>query len=293
MTFQNLKLTLADPSVFDPLGEQLIEAGALSVTLEDAEDKPVLEPLPNEIILWEKAILLALFPREISLDPLIAILKKQYPSMHCEVVKVPEKKWETVWAENAKPLCFQNYLWVCSSAHAPLQTDQPVVHLDPGLAFGTGTHPTTALCLEWLVDHRDCLKGKAIIDYGCGSGILAIAALKLGAEKVYAIDHDLQALQATEENAKINAISSECLVTSLPAIMLPQVDILLANILANPLIELAADFSKKIKPQGCFVLSGILTTQYDEVRKAYAPYFSEIIFQEREGWLVVSGIMRF
>jgi ribosomal protein L11 methyltransferase len=289
MYFQNLILILPDPEILDHLSDELTEAGALSITLEDAEDKPIFEPLPDEIILWEKMCLSAMFLEEMDLRKLIQKLQKNYPNMVCEIRSIAEKKWETVWAESAVPLCFQNYLWVCSSVCEVPQNDQLILRLDPGLAFGTGTHPTTALCLDWLTAERAYVKNKLVIDYGCGSGILAIAALKLGAKSAYAVDYDPQALQATQDNAKNNEIAPDVLHIQSPTDALPEVDILVANILANPLIELAEYFSSKVKVQGYIVLSGILSSQSAAVKKAYAPYFTELCIVEKEGWVMFVG----
>lgn len=288
MSFQNLKITLAQTQNVEDLSHQLFEEGALSVTLEDAEDNPVFEPLPDEIILWKKTLVSAIFPREIALNKLILDLQQANTGLGYELETLVEKNWEKVWIEESSPLCFQNYLWICSSVCEPPNPDQPIVRLDPGLAFGTGTHPTTALCLDWLATNPP--KQKDVIDYGCGSGILGIAALKLEARKVYAVDHDKQAMQATRNNAHINHIDAEDLEILSPNEFLPTADVLLANILANPLIELSGYFATKLRPNGQIVLSGILAEQLPLIEKAYEPYLTSITSKEQDGWVVVSGV---
>lgn len=287
MTFQNLKIWPSSTQSIEMLECQLLEAGALSVTLEDAGDHPVFEPLPDEVILWEKTRVSALFPQEIDLNALVLELQQAQADNHCEVEPVIEKDWEKVWIEASSPLCFQNYLWVCSTVCEPPHPHQPVVRLDPGLAFGTGTHPTTALCLDWLAANPP--QNKTVIDYGCGSGILGIAALKLGAKKVYAVDHDSQALQATRNNAVLNQLDANQIEVLVPQDVLPMADILLANILANPLIEFADYFANQLKPRGQIVLSGILVSQLPLILSAYQPYFDSLESKEKEGWVVIKG----
>lgn len=290
MSFQNLKITLSQTQNVENLSNQLFEEGALSVTLEDAEDNPIFEPLPDEIILWKKTLVSAIFPQEIALNRLILALQQANTGLGYELETLVEKNWEKVWIEESSPLCFQNYLWVCSSVCEPPNPDQPVVRLDPGLAFGTGTHPTTALCLDWLAANPP--KQKDVIDYGCGSGILGIAALKLDARKVYAVDHDKQAIQATQSNAYINHIDEEDLKVLSPDEFLPIADVLVANILANPLIELSTYFATKLKTNGQIVLSGILVEQLPLIEQAYEPYFTSITSKEQDGWVVVWGVRR-
>ncbi len=277
---------LAQTQNVEALSDTLIEAGALSVTLEDAEDNPVFEPLPEEIILWEKTLVSAVFPADHLLDKLVLQLQVIYMDMRYQIEPIVEKDWEKVWIEESSPLCFQNYLWVCSSVCEPTEPNQPVVRLDPGLAFGTGTHPTTALCLDWLATNPP--KKKLVIDYGCGSGILAIAALKLGAKRVYAVDHDSQARTATKNNAAINQIDPKAIKILSQHAALPLVDVLLANILANPLVELSAYFATRVKSKGQIVLSGILVDQFPLIYSAYQPYFASIESKEQDGWLVVT-----
>jgi ribosomal protein L11 methyltransferase len=201
--------------------------------------------------------------------------------------RMEDKVWERVWLDHFKPMSFGRRLWVCPARESIEHPDAVVIKLDPGLAFGTGTHPTTALCLEWL-DAQD-LQGKTIIDYGCGSGILAIAALKLGADSALAIDHDPQALQATQENAEKNRVSDR-ITTQLPSEgSASPADILLANILAEPLLQLAETLTDLVKPGGAMALSGILTEQELSLQERYRPLLSLSPTQQREEWILISG----
>lgn len=250
----------------------LENAEALSVTWQSLDDQSLLEPPPDSTPLWERVKISAVFDEKTSLPALLDALKKTFDekiilASHSELLA--ELAWERQWLQDFKPMRFGKKLWVCPSAYEPPVKTAVNVRLDPGLAFGTGTHPSTALCLEWLDGHR--LNEKTIIDYGCGSGILAIAALKCGAERVIAVDHDPQALAATTMNAEQNEISAEQLKIFLSADFRSQepVDILLANILAQPLINLATYFRKLIKVDGYCVLAGILNEQIDAVQQAY------------------------
>jgi ribosomal protein L11 methyltransferase len=183
---------------------------------------------------------------------------------------------------------FGRRLWICPEGQSVTDSEGVIVQLDPGLAFGTGTHPTTALCLEWL-DAQD-LQGKTIIDYGCGSGILAIAALKLGAESALAIDHDPQALQATQENAEKNRVSDKIITRMPDEVSASPADILLANILAEPLLQLAGTLKELVKPGGALALSGILSEQEEALKERYQPLMELSPTQQREEWILISGI---
>lgn len=302
MSFQNLKLRILAPDKLEALSEQLMQFGAVAVTFEDAMDEPIFEPLPNEVIFWKDTVLSALFPQEMDLRLLMEVLEKEDAIQTCLQETVPDSDWQKVWEDTWQPMCFYDrtqgaphssgkeaseQLWICPSFCDAKALTGTIVRLDPGLAFGTGTHPTTSLCLDWLATHPP--KNQCVIDYGCGSGILGVAALKLGAETVYAVDHDQQALQATRNNADLNAIDPAQLVVSLPGQNLPQADVLLANILAKPLIELSHYFANLLKPQGSFILSGILVDQAAWVQAAYSPYADEMKIVEREGWVMIFG----
>jgi ribosomal protein L11 methyltransferase len=276
-----------------PLLELVFEnLGALSVTLGDAGDEPLLEIPPESIPLWQQTKVTALF--EGDRDPLQlrdAIASSLNPQLVARLrwERIEDRIWERVWLDHFKPMSFGRRLWVCPVDESIDRDNAVVIKLDPGLAFGTGTHPTTALCLEWL--DAQVLKGKRIIDYGCGSGILAIAALKLGAASAVALDHDSQALDASRENAQKNGVSDR-LTTCLPdALPDGQFDLLVANILAAPLIQLAADFAQLIRPGGRFALSGILAEQQSEVEPAYQAFATIEASRRHQDWLLLSGIV--
>jgi ribosomal protein L11 methyltransferase len=266
------------------------DLGALSVTLGDAGDQPLLEVPPQSTPLWQHTKVTALF--EGDQDP--HILRTSLATfldpgllgrLKCE--RLQDKVWERVWLDHFKPMSFGQRLWVCPAQESIDQPDAVVIKLDPGLAFGTGTHPTTALCLEWL--DSEVLTGKQIIDYGCGSGILAIAALKLGAASAVALDHDPQALIASRENAEKNGVSDRlttCLPDALPS---GQFDLLVANILAGPLLQLAPEFARLIRPGGRFALSGILAEQQPEVESVYRDFATLALSKRRQEWLMLSG----
>jgi ribosomal protein L11 methyltransferase len=272
------------------LSDWLSLLGAISVTVLDRADQALLEPLPGEIPLWEQITLQALYPMTISLPEVMAYLQREFGELRYEVTSIADTDWQEAVKAATKPMCFGEKLWVIPSwLPQQLPADAIQVILDPGLAFGTGEHPTTALCLTWLAEHAPLI-GKSLIDYGCGSGILAIAALKSGAAPVWAIDYDLQALAATQHNAQQNGITQQALTTLLPeALPSLSVDIIMANILANPLCELAPSFAKLLKPGGQIILSGILTEQEAQIKLAYAPWFEAFATTKQADWLCLSG----
>jgi ribosomal protein L11 methyltransferase len=292
MPWLQISIDTTEPQA--PLLELLFEnLGALSVTLGDAGDQPLLEPGPNETPLWSMTRVTALFEAERDLDELRSLISQALnrdASRGLRIEYLQDRAWERVWLEHFRPIRFGRRLWVTPEGQQPDTTDGVVVKLDPGLAFGTGTHPTTALCLEWL-DSLE-LQDRTVIDYGCGSGILAIAALKLGAARAIAIDHDPQALIATRDNAQKNQVG-ERLTLYLPAEAPGEpVDLLVANILATPLIELAPLLCGLIKPNGRLALSGILREQQDQVAKAYEPYAEMQPPEYRGDWVRLSGSRR-
>ncbi len=255
--------------------DAVLAAGALSVTLQDAADQPILEPGVGETPLWDNCILTALFPASIDTAVTVGEIALQLSfSVQANWELVEEKDWLQEWKKHFKPIaCSEGRLWICPSWINAPQPDAVNLRLDPGLAFGTGSHPTTMLCLNWL--EKQSLQGKTVVDFGCGSGILGIAALLLGAEKVWAIDNDPQALLASRDNAQRNGIEENRLVTLLPEQIPAQAkaDIMVANILAKPLIELAAQISALTLPKGQLCLSGILSHQTDQVTTAYLDQF--------------------
>lgn len=273
----------------------LIEQGALSVTLSDAGDDPVLEPAPGETPLWASTRLTALFDAERDLRAVAAAVREHLEldaPLGCRVEVLDDRDWEREWLKDFGPMRFGRSLWVCPRGSALPEPDAVVVELDPGLAFGTGTHPTTALCLEWL-DSLD-LSGLAVIDYGSGSGILAIAALKLGAASVTACDIDPQAVLATRDNARQNGVAERLEVTLNPRDLKAPADVVVANILAGPLVELATEILDLTITGGKLALSGILSTQVAEVEAAYANgvRFDSPAFLEQDGqtWARLTGI---
>jgi len=268
----------------------LEQAGAVAVTLQDAADQPVFQLEPGETPLWTRTEVCGLFDGTADPAQLIAELNANLISdapLQTSVSTLPDQDWQRAWMDQFKPLRFGRRLWVVPRWHTPRDPAAVNILLDPGLAFGTGTHPTTALCLEWL-DGED-LYDKTVIDFGCGSGILAIAAARLGARTVWAVDHDPQALLATGDNAAANDVASQiqrCTADELPAL---QADIVLANILAGPLIALASHFAALIKPGGQIILSGILAEQADEVLEKYRAWFTMAPITVREGWVRAHG----
>ncbi len=287
-----LQLSLDADETQVPLLEVLFEQlGAVSVTLGDAADQPLLEPPPETQPLWRHTRVTALFegdqdPKRLHESLATALSPLLLEQAHWE--RIEDRIWERVWLEHFKPMPFGERLWVCPVGETIPQTDAVVIELDPGLAFGTGTHPTTALCLEWL-DHQS-LAGQTVIDYGCGSGILAIAALKLGAATVIGVDHDPQALLASRDNALKNAVSEQ-LIVYLPGQMPDQpADYLVANILAEPLINLAPELVQRVRPGGRFALSGILEEQWQDVARAYQDFAELEPITIRDEWVLISGI---
>jgi len=271
----------------------LLEVGASSITFVDRGDEPVLEPKPGEIKLWSDTLVRGLFEESSdaarNLERLATVLGPHI-TQTARVRAVESQDWERAWLAGWKSMRFGRRLWVCPSTAAP--PDDPaavVVRLDPGLAFGTGTHPTTALCLQ-VLDSLP-LHGRRVIDYGCGSGILGIAALKLGAEKVWAVDLDPQALLATRENAIRNGVASSMEVREVDAsgasAALQPAHCVLANILEGPLIELAPILTRACEAQGHLVLSGILRTQAYAVKAAYASAFDMVQVIERDDWCCI------
>jgi ribosomal protein L11 methyltransferase len=270
----------------EALSEALSECGAAAVTFEDDADQPIYEPDPGETPLWTETRLTALFDAETEQQQVVDMLSTlvdEVPRFRVEAVE--DKDWEREWMENFKPIQFGDKLWIVPSWHQAPDESAVNILLDPGLAFGTGTHATTALCLNWL-DQAD-LKGKYVIDYGCGSGILAIAAALLGAERVVAVDTDPQALEATRANAKRNGVEVEAyLPGNCPDDLC---DLLIANILAGPLQNLAPRFANLCKADADLVLSGVLQTQADEVAEGYQSWFTMQPAVAKEDWVRLTG----
>ncbi|WP_052761257.1 50S ribosomal protein L11 methyltransferase [Sedimenticola thiotaurini] len=272
-----------------PLIELLFEnLGALSTTLEDAEDEPLLEPGPGELPIWQRTRVTGLFEGDIDSDDLRHRINQTLNSdvtLTLQLEVLEDQAWERAWLDNFHAMSFGQRLWVAPQGKRPEQPDAVIVELDPGLAFGTGTHPTTALCLQWL--DRTPPEQLEAIDFGCGSGILAVAALKLGARRVYATDHDPQALQATRANAEKNQVLGRLQLCDSGE--LQPVDLVMANILAGTLIELRDLLAGLTRPGGRIILSGILSEQAERVSDAYADAFHMQPPRQQEEWVLLEG----
>ena len=272
--------------------EQQLEAlSALSVTLADAGDQPFLETPPGEIPIWDEVTVVALFEESADMTRIRAALSGTAELRQWQVTKLADRDWERTWMDQFEPIRFGKRLWICPTWHQPPDPTAVNLTLDPGLAFGSGTHPTTALCLEWLDAHPP--QGKTVIDYGCGSGVLALATLLLGATHATGIDIDPKALIASRENAEKNRIPASALSLFLteeaPA---RPADLLLANILSGPLIELAPRLASLTKAGGEIILSGILDTQTESIINAYHPWFEITLSGNRDGWACLTGKKR-
>ncbi len=270
--------------------EACFEFGALAVSYTDQRDDPILEPAPGEFRLWPHSRLQALFSFDCSPQEIVAGLSHvlRLEPQRISVETLADRVWEREWLRDFHPMSFGRRLWVAPH-HSHVHTEGAViVRLDPGLAFGTGTHATTAMCLSWLDENAQT--GDLAIDYGCGSGVLAVAAVKLGAREAHAYDIDPQALTATHDNAAANGVETQVRVVDADA-KLPAggVDILLANILCGPLCELAPRFAALTRPGGKIVLAGLLSNQADEVTRAHAPWFDIEPFASRDGWTALAG----
>ena len=279
--------------------EALDDLGALSITLQDAnaetpDEQAIFEPGVGELPLWPTITLNALFDAGTDRRGLAAALGELLPWLEPDQLTfhdVADQNWERAWMDQFKPMPFGRRLWIYPwNIEPPAGDELVVVRLDPGLAFGSGTHPTTALCLEWL-DALD-LNGKTITDYGCGSGILAIAALKLGAASAIGVDNDPQALTASIDNAERNDVADRLAVFLPEDIDAEPADVFIANILAGPLGALAPTFAAAAKPGAPFAISGILDGQQEELLQRYAEWFDELRVDTREDWVRISGRRR-
>lgn len=269
MAWLQVSLTV-DAARVEAVENLFMDLGALSITNLDAADQPLLEPGPGETPLWRSTRITALFPEDQQLKPLQVFLAGGLAAdilATLAVERLEDQVWERVWLADFHPMRFGSRLWVCPAGQRPDQADALILDLDPGLAFGTGTHPTTALCLRWL-DGAD-LTGRRVIDFGCGSGILAIAAALLGAQEIIAVDHDPQALKATRDNAEKNQVLDRIQILAPEQVPQIQVDVLVANILAGTLIRLAPQVQSLLRPGGHLILAGLLEDQADAVAAAY------------------------
>jgi len=263
---------------------------AISITYNDARNNPIYEPFPSKTSYWEHSSITGLFPLETDFKALKNALFTQLNIKELsnnKIIKITGREWQKEWTKDLKPMQFGKRLWVYPNETNIKNNEASIVYLDPGLAFGTGTHPTTRLCLEWL-EYID-LSEKKVLDFGCGSGILGISALKLGALEVSAIDIDPQAIQATKNNAIKNEVSNSIKVMQACPRDSGKFDVIVLNILANPLIELAPFFAKKIKKKGLICISGILEGQIELIKESCSPYIEFSICKLNNGWGILSG----
>ncbi|WP_218688979.1 50S ribosomal protein L11 methyltransferase [Psychrobacter sp. BF1] len=304
MAWQQLHLQCEKANV-DLAEALLLEAGALSIALDDAGDQPLFEPLPGESPLWDEVILTGLFDASAengsrqAVEQLSHEIAAEVNASRIWLTAVADKDWEREWMSHYHPIECANDLWIVPNWLTPPKPEATNIIMDPGLAFGTGYHATTRLCLDWLTEQD--LTNKVVIDYGCGSGILGVAALLLGAKYVYAVDIDPQAVLATNQNAARNNVEGQ-LQAFLPddfrAFCAEQqvsaVNVIVANILAKPLISLAPYFATLIADKGRIVLAGLIESQTQQVSDAYSPYFAldakhAYTAQEDQHWQRLSG----
>jgi ribosomal protein L11 methyltransferase len=271
--------------------QELLTLGAVAVTLQDNADQPLFDKDLEQAPLWRETRVTGLFPANTDIDALWLCLpeKLREGSQHrAEILE--DKDWELEWMQHYQPLQITPAVWICPSWLQPPDPDAINIMLDPGLAFGTGTHPTTAMCVAALAAMD--LADKHVVDYGCGSGILAIAALLLGAKSVTGIDTDPQAVQATRNNAEHNHIDAHRLQVGLPELPVAATPILVANILAGPLCQLAPTLGELLLPGGEILLSGILSEQVADLVAAYQPWLDLSVSQQQDGWVVLYGQRR-
>jgi ribosomal protein L11 methyltransferase len=290
MPWIQLRLS-ADQETAEQYSDWLMACGAQAVTFIDKQDTPIYEPLPgDEVVYWSSTEVMGLYDANHDMDAAIRYIQSIHPdkaALQYKLELLEDKDWEREWMDNFHPMKFGERLWICPSWKAVPEPEAVNVMLDPGLAFGTGTHATTALCLTWLESLE--LTGKTVVDFGCGSGILSLAALKLGAAKVIGIDIDPQALLASRENAKRNGVDDRL------ALYLPEnqptvkADVVVANILAGPLQALAPTIIDFVRPQGQLALSGILEEQAGCLQAIYSQWCEMDTISTKDEWVRLSG----
>lgn len=286
-----IQLTVSAKQTHAPqVGDMLQANGAQAVTYRDAQDNPIFEPPLGEVLYWEESLVTGLFPAETNMQPVLANLRRAAifrDNFQYKTDQLEDKDWEREWMDNFQPIQFGPRLWICPTWREAPDPTAVNIMLDPGMAFGTGTHPTTALCLRWLATQD--VAGKVVVDFGCGSGILGIGALLLGAKKLIGIDIDQQALKATMENAERNGVADQV------EVYLPQhqpelqADLVFANILAGPLQELSGIISDYVDTDGQLVMSGILERQAESVKNAYSPVFNFDPTVLEDDWVMLSA----
>ncbi len=291
MAFLQIRVLSAHPEFAEEL---MLASDAISVSLVDAGDDPVLEPAPGATPLWSHTVVIGLFDVNADATRIAANLREYLPdgaSLDLSSERLEDQDWVRVWLKDVAPMKFGERLWVCPHEKRVDEAGCATLLLDPGLAFGTGTHPSTALCLDWIA--RNDVAGLEILDFGCGSGILGIAALKLGARRCTAVDIDPQAILATRDNARQNGVQDGMRALEHDALFTPfAADVVLANILARPLIELAPLLGGSLKRGGRIVLAGLLDRQAEDVRAAYAAAFDFEPDVSREGWTRIAAKKR-
>ena len=276
---------IANGDKAEEISDILFFLDAVSVTYQDAKDDPILEPLPGEQRVWPNTKVIGLFEKGTDTAPVVSYLQHLYGDNFPIVAHdLEDQDWVRAWMDNFKPIKCGKNLWITPSW---CETQDGInVILDPGLAFGTGTHPTTFLCLGFL-DSLENLSEKEVLDYGCGSGILAISALKLGANKAYGVDIDPQALIASKDNAQRNQVEDKLELFDGASNQIPQCSIVVANILAGPLAQLEPNIAALCQSQGKLALSGILESQAQEVIDAYSKDFDIEYTKVKEGWVLI------
>jgi ribosomal protein L11 methyltransferase len=293
MSWRQLSLTCQADQLAE-VEDLMMELGALSISLSDAGDEPIYEPLPGDNPIWPESIVSATFAEDSDPEQIAQLLMARLPAGLTQSVKhdsFQDRDWQQAYRQHFKPLQCAPSLWIVPSWIEPPDPQATIVQLDPGLAFGTGSHPTTALCLAWLAEQQ--LENLELIDFGCGSGILAIAAIKLGASRVLAVDIDQQALVACQSNMDMNAITNGQIQVSLPeAMAADRVDLLMANILSGPLVELSSRFADLVKPDGKIVLSGILISQLQDIQSTYREFFELSPARVDGDWACIDGSRR-
>ena len=288
--WQQLKIQLhsEDASYFEQI---LFDSDAISISYLDAEDQPVFQEEPGSTPLWDNTFLLCLFNTKTDLGSLLNKLRcntKVLNNKTLNIELIEDQDWERSWMKDFEPIKFGEKLWICPSWLSPPEPNAVNIKLDPGLAFGTGNHATTSLCLRWL-DQAD-VRGSEVIDYGCGSGVLSIASALLGAVKVHSVDNDPQAISATIDNSRRNKVPGDVLTTYLPEAVPPvHADILIANILERPLIDLSEKFAELVKKGGYITLSGLLEEQIPSLLSCYDRWFDMEAPQVEQGWVLLCG----
>ena len=274
----------------DRLSTLLEAAGASAVTMQDAADQPLFEPPPGATPLWKQIQINGLFEADADIERILADIAQALgdaPLPVWTLNPLEDRDWVRAWMDDYQPMCFGEKLWIVPSTFTPPDANAVNILLDPGLAFGTGTHPTTAMCLRWLDTHPPM--NQTVIDYGCGSGILAIAACRLGAASALAVDNDPQALLATRDNARLNQVDDRIQVYLPDDSPVRAVPLLLANILAGPLCQLAPQFADRVQTDGHIVLSGIIESQVDELIEHYGPWFNIRVYRQEQEWVCLHG----